>query len=387
MQVTKISPSLEPNSIAAQRSQQLQQRIKNEIQIDGAISFAHFMALALYAPDLGYYTASLPKLGQAGDFITAPEVSSAFSKCLARQCAQILEKTSGNILEIGAGSGRMALDLLKELDKLQALPDHYYILEVSPDFRQRQQQLLTVALPHFKDRLIWLEALPVYPFGGLILANEVMDAFPVHRFRYSGNSFQEFYVEVAGDTFSWRLDTPQRHVLNYLQGLPISFSEGYESECHLSISNWMKSLSSILDHGVILLLDYGFPRHEYYHPDRHTGTLMCHYHHQAHADPLVLVGLQDITSHIDFTQVAQLGVGCGLDLAGYTNQASFLLSCGIIDYLREERLPENYYQLANEIKVLTSPNEMGELFKVMAFTKNISTPLLGFSMRNLSERL
>ncbi len=387
MHKINIAALLEPDLQATQHCQKLQQLIKREIQIKNTIPFDRFMELALYAPDLGYYMSSLPKLGKTGDFITAPEYSSLFSQALAKQCAQIINATSGAILELGAGSGRMALELLKRLEQLDHLPSYYYILEISKNLRQRQEQLLRSQLPHLAKKIIWLESLPLFPFNGLIIANEVMDAFPVHLFKFQNNHFLEFYVKIDENSFSWQLDKPQPPVLKYLESLPFCLSEGYISECNLLIAEWIKKLSDVLNQGAILLLDYGFPQHEYYHPDRHMGTLMCHYQHQIHNDPLAFVGLQDITSHINFTQVAEEGYFCGLHLAGYTNQASFLLSCGIIDDLKETRLQQNYHQLANQLKVLTSPNEMGELFKVMAFTKQYHEPLLGFSLRNSIERL
>lgn len=372
---------------AFQRSMNLQELIKSEIQVKESISFARFMELALYTPDLGYYMAAHDIFGREGDFTTAPEYSRLFTESLAKQCEQVLQITSGNILEIGAGSGRMALELLHALEKLESLPEKYYILEKSPYLRQRQQKLLSDAPPHLQNRVVWLDTLPSFPVDGIILGNEVMDAFPVHRFRFTENHFREFYVTWLDNKFTLQIKESGPELIAHLAKLSHFFTDGYESECNLMIQPWIKDLSQVLNRGIILLLDYGFARHEYYHPDRHMGTLMCHYQHHLHADALNHIGLQDMTSHVDFTEVAESAERFGLEIRGYTNQASFLLSCGIVDFLEKKLSQANYDQLANELKILTSPNEMGELFKVIALAKKCDIPLLGFSLRNFPERL
>lgn len=366
-------------------SNELAAKIKHEIDRHGPINFARFMELALYAPGLGYYAAGLSKIGKAGDFSTAPEISSLYSKCLAKQCYQVLQSCKGDILEFGAGTGKMACDILLELERMQCLPRNYFILEVSADLKERQKIHITSHAPHLIDRVIWIESLADFKLEGIILANEVIDAFPVRRFKME-DGLKEFYVGVKKEEFAIELKTPTQELQNYIEDLQIEFAEGYESECNLLIQPWISSLSESLFKGVILLIDYGFPRHEYYHEDRNRGTLMCHYQHQTHTDPLTLVGLQDITAHVDFTAVAEAALHANLEVTGFTNQASFLLACGIIDELQKES-EEKYSKLANEVKVLTSINEMGELFKVMALSKNVDLPLQGFSLRNMCERL
>ena len=371
---------------ALQHSEHLVAIIKQEILCNGPITFARFMELALYAPGLGYYAAGLQKFGREGDFTTAPEISALYSYCLAKQCQQILINCPGDILEFGAGTGIMAADILLRLEELGTLPNHYYILEISADLKERQRNTINARAPHLRHKVKWLKTLKNFALQGVMIANEVLDAFPVHRFCYDNATLYEFFVVQADNDFAFELKTPTTSLKQHIQNINIDFSDGYESECNLLILGWLQSLSEVLRKGVLLLIDYGFPRHEYYHPDRNRGTLMCHYHHHAHDNPLIQVGMQDITAHVDFTCVAEAGVCAGMSLLGFTNQANFLLSCGMIQEL--QRQPEEQYsKLANEVKVLTSPNEMGELFKVMALTKNLNTPLLGFSLRNMCERL
>ncbi|MBA2655198.1 MAG: SAM-dependent methyltransferase [Gammaproteobacteria bacterium] len=376
-----------PSVNAHNNVEQLMTKIRLEISQSGPLSFARFMELALYAPGLGYYSAGRQKFGQEGDFTTAPEMSVLYSRCLAKQCHQVLSHTPGDILELGAGTGSMALEILFELERLNSLPEHYYILEISADLKSRQQALINSKAPHLKHKVIWLDTLPEFKFDGVILANEVMDAFPVHRFKYMRGHLNEFYLNLeAGGQLIGHWREASCALKKYVEDLEIEFEDGYESEANLFIWGWIKSISDVLGQGVILLIDYGFPRAEYYHPDRNQGTLMCHYQHQAHSDPLINIGLQDITAHIDFTAVAEAAFDSGLTIMGFTNQAGFLLSCGMIDDLQQQG-PESYLALANQVKILTSPNEMGELFKVIALTKDIDVPLLGFSLRNMCERL
>lgn len=385
----------EPNAIALQHSQQLQEFIFAEIESNGGqITFARFMELALYAPGLGYYSAGAQKFGDAGDFVTAPEISPLFAQCLARQCQQVLSLwTDANILELGAGSGKMAVDLLLELERLNTLPQRYLILEVSAELRQRQHALFQAQIPHLLARVEWLEHLPVAAsFTGIILGNEVIDALPVHRFHLdNSNNIQEFYVARAQDKLMWQLDQPSSsELIQHVQALSINHgSSSYESEINVLLPAWLNSLSACLKRGVILLIDYGFPQQEYYHPERSMGTLMCHYRHRAHDDPLMLVGLQDITVHVDFTAVAESAVAAGLQVAGYTTQAAFLLSCGLLE-LPNLQLDDNIRErvmLNQQVQKLTSPSEMGELFKVIALTRGMDDILLGFSLRDQRGRL
>lgn len=380
---TAILP--QPDTIALEYSLKLQNLIKQEIVHSGPMSFARFMELALYAPGCGYYSAGSKKLGREGDFVTAPEMSDLFSFCVANQCAQILTQIGGDILEFGAGSGKMAGMILTELERLHILPDHYYILEVSADLRQRQQLYLQTNFPQYVSRIIWLDSLPEN-FKGVCLANEVLDAFPINRFKKTEQGFQELCVDDRNDKFVYSYQEPSLILKQYLETLPV-LSDEYESECNLNIEGWLKALAGVINQGVVLLIDYGFPAHEYYHPDRNKGTFMCHYHHQGHDDALINIGLQDMTAHVDFTAVISAAVKAGFSLSGYTNQASFLLSCGITEYLQKFDGQDHYLALAAEAKVLTLPSEMGELFKVMALNKNVDLNLKGFLLRDYSHKL
>lgn len=373
-------------------SQNLQRLIRSEIDVSGGyIPFVRFMELALYAPGLGYYAAGAQKFGNEGDFVTAPEISPLFSRCLARQCRQVLQKIGrGGVLEFGAGSGVMAADILLELERLHSLPERYWILEVSADLRERQQIFLKTRIPHLFDRISWLDSWPTEPFAGVILANEVLDAMPVHRFRYSSEGIQEFYVGWENNQFIWRLAASKNEALIKLTAkLSIELEhEYYDSEINLLLPEWIKSVSECLNQGLILFIDYGFPKHEYYHADRTMGTLMCHYRHRCHCDPLILVGLQDITAHVNFTDVADVGVATGLQVVGFTNQAAFLLNCGLLDLVSGGDSMHVQLKLSQQIQKLTSPNEMGELFKVIALAKELDDfSLLGFTSQDQRYRL
>ncbi len=359
--------------------------IKQEILANGPISFAHFMEQVLYAPGLGYYSGDRPKFGQFGDFTTAPEFSILYSNCIARQCHQVLENSGEAILEFGAGTGVMAAQILKKLEIDRALPKKYYIMEVSRSLQTKQRETLQHQVPHLIHLVEWLATLEGLVLDGVVIANEVLDAFPIHRFKFQDNQLFELFVDVLDDQCRYVLLKPGQAVEQYIKKLNLPYQEGYESECNLLLFDWVKAVSKVLRKGLCLIIDYGFPRHEYYHSERNQGTLMCHYRHQAHSNPLIHLGEQDITSHIDFTAVAEAAIAANFAVANFTNQAGFLISCGIAEELQKQE--ENYFQLANQIKVLTSPNEMGELFKVMALTQNIDYPLIGFSLLDIREKL
>jgi len=382
-------PSLpEPSAEALQHSRQLTRLIQQDIaHHNGWISFARFMELALYSPGLGYYSAGAAKFGAAGDFVTAPEISSLFGRTLARQVAQVLQLTGGNVLEAGAGSGRLALQLLSELEKLDSLPTQYFILEVSADLQKRQHAYLNLQAPHLANRVVWLDALPA-SFNGVILGNEVLDAMPAHLVSWHADGLHERGVTLHPNTFAWH-DQPLTQGILFEAASEIQAPSDYVSEINLAARGFIASLAHILQNGIILMIDYGFGESEYYHPQRAQGTLMCHYRHHAHADPFYLPSLQDITAHVDFSAIALAGIDNGLQLLGYTTQASFLLNCGITDVLAETS-PENagaYLPLANQAQKLLSPAEMGELFKVIALGKNFSGPLTGFSAGDKSRLL
>ncbi|HVS27193.1 MAG TPA: SAM-dependent methyltransferase [Burkholderiales bacterium] len=371
-----------PSAEAQQHSDQLCQLIRGEIAANGGrISFARYMELALYAPGLGYYNAGARKLGASGDFLTAPELSPLFGRTLAQQAKQILEQGYDQILEIGAGSGALAAALLEELERLGRLPRHYHILEISPDLRQRSRDRLAARVPHLLERVAWLNQLPP-AFSGLIIGNEVLDAMPVNVVVMRKRDILEADVQYDTDKngLGWhetRAPDSLREAASRLN-LP---ADNYRTEIGLAAQGFLHSLASTLQEGVALFIDYGFPAREYYHPQRSRGTLMCHYRHHAHADPFFLPGLQDITSHVDFSAIARAGVDAGLSLLGYTGQAQFLINCGITEILAEVP-PDDaaaYLPLASAAQKLLSPAEMGELFKVLALGKGFTEKLLGFA--------
>lgn len=381
-----------PGSEAQAHSDRLREHIHRLLAAaDGALPFDQFMQAALYTPGLGYYTAGLQKFGAEGDFVTAPELSGLFSRCLARQCAEVMRPLGhSDILEAGAGSGIMAATLLDELARGDCLPDAYFILELSPELRQRQQQTLTEQVPNLLPRVRWLDELPQAGFRGVVLGNEVLDAMPVKRFRIEHGEVSELCVGLRDGRFAWCSCAPdeelRRTVKLIEQGTGSRFVEGYVSEVNLAAQAWITSIANLLDAGMLLLIDYGFPRHEFYHAQRSEGTLMCHYRHRAHADPFRFVGLQDITAHVDFTAVAEAGTDAGLDLLGFTTQAHFLLGLGI-EQLLADADEDRRITLAQQLKQLVLPSEMGELFKVLALGKRVKLPLSGFSLQDHRGRL
>ncbi len=383
------SPAL-PSLTAEEQAHhdKLTQRLRKEMAVAGGeISFARFMDLALYAPGLGYYAAGKQKFGAHGDFITAPEMGPLFARCLARPCQSLLKELGGgDILEAGAGSGALAADLLLELESLSRLPDRYFILELSADLRARQAETLRRKAAHLLERVHWLDILPIN-FSGIVLANELLDAMPVTRFKVTKSGINELYVGWDNERFVWRekpADASLRARIEPL-GLPVD----YTSEINLHAEAWVRSVADILKQGVLVLIDYGFPRAEFYHPQRTQGTLMCHYRHRAHDNPLILVGLQDITAHVDFTTIAEAGTEAGLSLLGYTSQAAFLLGCGLEQIMAASDPNDVYAHLAltQQIKKLTLPHEMGELYKVIALGRGVHEPLPGFTLQDRRGRL
>ena len=381
------APALE----ALEHSQSLCHRIRAEILRAGHISFHRFMQMSLYEPGLGYYSAGAKKIGHAGDFITAPEISSLFTHCLAVQCHQILlEINNGVILEVGPGSGVMMCSLLKVLEEKNALPESYLVLEPGADLRNRQQQLVRERIPHLEHRISWLDQLPDQPFEGMIIGNEVLDAMPVNRIVLKDGHFLELCVNVDGESFGWsarelnnQLQSQVELVLGeFVPGLP----DGYMTELNAQIGSWIFSMTSILNRGAMLFIDYGYPRREYYHPQRIEGTLLCHYRHKVHHNPFIYPGLQDITASVDFTSVAEAAVAAGIQVSGYTTQAHFLMNCGLEAVMNEYNLTTDMdrVELGRQVRMLTMPGEMGERFKVIALTKDLDIPLMGF--RNFDQR-
>jgi SAM-dependent MidA family methyltransferase len=366
----------------------------------GVIGFDAFMRLALYAPGLGYYSAGATKLGAAGDFVTAPEVSSLFSRCVARQAADVLAITGGDILELGAGSGRMAADVLTELAALDRLPGAYRILEVSADLAERQRARIAQLPAELARRVSWLDAWPERPMRGVVLANEVLDAMPVDRFvlrgRPDGIAVHALGVGLSDDGFEWREVSASPELLNavadVVEALPAPLPDGYVSESCLAFQPWISGLAAQLEAGIALLIDYGLPRSQLYHPERARGTLRCHFRHRAHDDPFVNVGLQDITAWVDFTRVAEAADSAGLEVLGFNTQAAFLIGAGMESLLATEMElagedARRRATLAGEARRLMLPGELGEVFKVIALGRGIVAPLAGFATQDLRASL
>lgn len=378
-----------PDTEAFAHSQSLNRFIRSEIAANNNwIDFARYMHLALYAPGLGYYSGGAKKFGYAGDFVTAPEISPLFAQTLARQAEQVLQYTPGDILELGAGTGRLALELLLELDRRGNLPERYLILEVSAYLREVQQHTLAKSLPaEIFARVQWLDALPGH-FKGLILGNEVLDALPVHLVKTTDKDTLEVGVSVTEKGFCWDERPLVSEPLLSLTTC-LNLPHDYLTEVCPAATALIASLCHVLDEGVILLIDYGFPKREYYHPQRSQGTLMCHYRHYAHGDPFLYPGLQDITAHVDFSNVAQTAQANGLVVKGYCGQAQFLINCGITEILTRTS-PHDiavYAPLASQAQKLLSPAEMGELFKVIAVAKGCEYSLIGFDRGDKSYTL
>jgi SAM-dependent MidA family methyltransferase len=374
-------------------TERVRQLIAGEIAAAGGwISFERYMDLALYAPGLGYYSAGARKLGAGGDFTTAPEISSLFGACIARQCAEILGERTGVIMEVGAGTGRLAVDVLGRLEALERLPALYTILEVSADLRDRQRSLLRERIPHLLDRVRWLDAPPEAPFDGVILANEVLDALPVARFRWHEAVCEEMGVACAEGLFEWsaRPSSPaMTETCMRLAAAAGGWDDGYVSEYCPRLTSWTQSMVHALREGAVLWFDYGLPRPQYYLPERHEGTLICHFRQRVHDDPFFHPGLQDISAWVDFTALAEACSAAGCELAGFTTQAYFLAGLGIDREMRSAAAEnENQFaRLANQARQLMLPGEMGERFKVMAWTRGCHAQLSGFGLQDLRHSL
>lgn len=380
----------EVDSISAAHSLLVARHLCDKIAAaDGCISFAAFMHEALYAPGLGYYSAGAAKFGPDGDFITAPEVSPLFAHVLARQCATVLAEVRENfgqasILEFGAGSGKLAADTLTRLNELDALPDSYTILEISADLRERQESYIKSTIPELASRVTWLDHLPA-EHRGVIIANEVLDALPVERFMRRKDQVSQLCVAVEDDQFiiverqaSARLAAAIKAIEQDLQKpLP----DEYVSEVSLAAAAWVADIATTLQAGMAFLFDYGVSRHEYYAADRSDGWLRCHFRHHAHSDALILPGIQDITSWVDFSAVASAGIDNGLDIAGYVSQAYFLLNGGLADELADftELAPAAQLQLSAQVKLLTLPGEMGENFKCLGMSRALKNSPSSFA--------
>ncbi|MBI3561810.1 MAG: SAM-dependent methyltransferase [Gammaproteobacteria bacterium] len=385
-----------PSTAQRARSQQLQSLIRQRIkQAGGWLRFDECMQQLLYAPAVGYYTAADHIFGRGGDFITAPEIAPLFSHCLGRFCAAILPNLSdaAAICEVGGGRGQMTLHLLRSLEALGCLPRRYYISEISAALREQQRRYLAEQAGHLVERVQWCEGVPD-GFEGIVIANELLDALPVRRFEYRADHVMEQGVVLRDDRLvleAQACSDPRlcERLATIQSQCHAPLSNGYVSEVNFTAEDWLGATAAGLQRGVLLLIDYGYPRGVYYHPQRHNGTLQCHYQHTVNYQPLNLPGLQDITAFVDFTALAEAGRGAGLQLAGFTTQAHFLLDLGILEMPGKYPTNDPVQQLAlvNQIKRLTLPHEMGESFKVLALSKSMPQPLPGFGFRNRAMEL
>jgi SAM-dependent MidA family methyltransferase len=379
----------EPPQELKQLSQALSEKIHVEIKADGFIPFSRFMEMALYEPGLGYYSAGLHKLGESGDFITAPELGSLFAACLGRQVEEVAASLGGfDILELGAGTGKLAADLLSHVPP-DSQPRRYLILERSADLQAVQQRVIAARVPQWQDRVKWLTQPPTEPWEGILLANEVVDALAIERFRLTDSGVDQVGVGCEERGFAWRFRPAPAELERAVLRLGLESGAPYTSELNTHIADWLQAVVKFLRKGVALFADYGYPRSEYYLPERRDGTLMCHYRHHAHDDVFFWPGLQDITAFVDFTALAEAADACGLDVAGYTSQAMFLLGCGL-DRVVSRRMRESEdsgMRITAEARQLTLPSSMGERFQVMALTRGMKQPMRGFALRDLSHRL
>lgn len=384
-----LDPSLPlPDNDAREHSARVTGHVSAHIrEFDNLLPFDRYMDQVLYAPGLGYYCNSSQKFGKLGDFVTAPEISALFCKCLARQIAEVLQILGhGSVLEVGPGTGALAAGLLNELEILGYLPDKYALLEVSPTLRKCQERFLESNLNSQLVEYHWLEDLP-QDWAGVVLLNEVIDAMPVTRFQVKSGVPVVLGVQEIASEFgiSWIDANEATSAIKIVDkyGLP----EGYTSEISDRANAWVKEMGSRLGRGLLLIIDYGYTENEYYHRDRVTGTLMCHYQHRAHTNPFFYPGLQDITAHANFSSLAAAGHSVGMSLAGFTSQEAFLLSLGLTEIAEKNADVRSRAKVSHEIQKLTAPLGMGGMFKVLGLSKNLDELLTGFDLRDRSETL
>ena len=373
----------QPSDDALAQSHALATRLRERIAAAGGwISFADYMHQALYTPGLGYYSGGAHKFGAAGDFITAPELTPLFGQALAQQIAEVMAQSARQVIEVGAGTGHLAADVLLALDRLGCAPEQYRILEVSGELRGRQADTLRERAPALAHRVQWIDQLPER-FSGAVIANEVLDVMPVHVLVWrDGAVFERGVACNDAGAFVWADHTTSDalRAAGARLGAPMPAEGEYVSELNLAGPAWIADWGHRLDTGALLLIDYGYPRAEYYLPSRSNGTLLCYYRHHAHGDPFLWPGLNDITAFVDFTAIAEAAFEAGLSIHGYTSQASFLYNCGVLELLAErgDQTKPDYIRAARAVQRLTAPQEMGELFKVLAVGKGLAEPLLGF---------
>jgi SAM-dependent MidA family methyltransferase len=370
-----------PSPEAGTHSQRVAERIAEEIVTAGDwIPFSRYMELALYAPGLGYYSAGSRKFGAEGDFVTSPEISPMFAKCLALQARGVLAQVGGDVFELGPGSGALAADLFGELKAMGVPPDRYVLLEVSPDLKQRQHELIASRHPDDLDRFVWIDALPA-SMRGFVVANEVLDVVPFALVRRDRGEIYERGVGLSEAGFAWEDQRlPDGELRRRANAVFPPGDYEYLTEVGLAAEGLVRTISAALEAGVALFIDYGFPQREFYHPQRSMGTLRCHYRHRFHGDPFFLPGLQDITAHVDFTAMGAAAESAGCEVLGFTTQAYFLISCGLAVLVSggDPNMTLSRLKATSAVHRLISPSEMGELFKVLAFGRGINGPLLGF---------
>src|SRR5438105_9192441 len=377
-----------PSPEAAAHSQQLAEHIASTIVAEGDwIPFSRYMDLALHAPGLGYYAAGSRKFGGEGDFVTAPEISPLFARCIALQARQVLEATGGEILELGPGSGALAADMVEELKSHGAAPRRYLLLEVSPELRERQRERFAERFPGDTERFVWIDKLPE-KFRGLVVANEVLDVIPCALVHRQGGEFLERGVILTEGGFAWD-DEPladgelKRRAASVFP--PGDFD--YLSEINLAAQGLVRTIAGSTEAALALFIDDGFPEREYYHTQRAMGTLRCHYRHRVHGDPFFWPGLEDITAHVDFTAMARAAESAEAEVIGFTTQAYFLISCGLAVMVStaDPTMTLSRLQASSAVRRLIAPQDMGELFKVLGVGRGMPGPLLGFqSARHLT---
>lgn len=383
----------EPNSEEKRHSAQLLTRIKQRIeQAGGWIDFAEYMSLALYEPGLGYYSSTLQKLGERGDFMTAPEVSPLFAQALAKPVTECLQNMQqADVVEFGAGSGKLAADLLLQLQANGCVPRHYYIVELSGALKQRQQETIHAVAGDLLQRVVWLDTLPQQKLNAAIIANEVLDAMPVQRFSVDAQGIRQLGVVIPDDLLCLQSRPANAELIDQVQhvqqDLGRIFPAGYHSELNPNIQPWLNSIAQWLEQGVMYVIDYGYPRGEYYLPERRMGTYMGYYRHRAFDDPLWYPGLQDMTAFVDFTALAEAALACGFEMVGFSPQGAFLMDCGLLQSMERVEDERQRLSLAQQVKTLALAGEMGERFKVMGLAMNMDAPVTGFRLGDCSYRL
>ena len=344
---------------------------------DGWISFEEFIDFVMYKPGLGYYSAGAEKIGHSGDFTTAPEISKLFGMALANQITPILDHyQSPSIIEIGAGTGKLAFDIMRQLNDYQVNFDRYYILELSADLKQRQQSMLSHLPTKTLNKIVWLDSIPVDSIDGVIIANEVIDALPFTRFKSQNGQVYELGISVEDNQLIEQPRLADEILSNTVDSIAkeigMTFQDGYTSEIRINFGSWFRTIESMLSSGSIFFVDYGYSRQEYYDEERTNGSMICHYRNVAHEDPLSNLGIQDISASVDFSQLADVALQRNIEVGFFTSQADFLINAeilGVIESVIDEGLK---MRLTQEVKQLLLPNQMGEVFKCMLLNKNIN---------------